>query len=280
MIVESNIKGLFSIQEQRMSKPIRVLVFGTTGTGKTSLCNALTGENQKVSDAAEGVTFESSTYKEVEISDGKSLIITDTVGLNESDKGRVPSKNAVKALIKLLRESEEGYNLLIHVFRLGRITQTEENNYEFFVRTISESKIPAILAVTGCENVDPMSKWKDENGHIFKERGLKYENIICTCFASGGRLESVYKGLRDESYELLIGAIKTYAAKEPIKLYSTYQGFIATVKRAWNWFVGWLGFDNLMFQVNEALIQLLIRIGFTRDEANEFVNQVGVSDKN
>lgn len=37
-----------------MSEPIRVLVFGTTGTGKTSLCNALTGGNEKVSDAAQG----------------------------------------------------------------------------------------------------------------------------------------------------------------------------------------------------------------------------------
>lgn len=262
-----------------MSNPIRVLVFGTTGTGKTSLCNALTGENQKASDAAEGVTFKSYTYQEVEISDGKSLIITDTVGLNESERGSVPSRDAVKALIKLIKESKEGYNLLIHVFRIPRITQTEENNYEFFVRTISESKIPTILAATGCENVDPMSKWKNDNSGAFARKGLDYKDIICTCFASGGRLESVYKDLRDESRQLLLGAIETYAAKEPIQLYSTYQGFIATMKRAWNWLVSWLGFDDLMFQFNEGLIQLLIRIGFTRDEAKEFVSQVGVSDK-
>lgn len=262
-----------------MSNPIRVLVFGTTGTGKTSLCNALTGENEIASDAAEGVTFKSCTYKEVQISDGKSLIITDTIGLNESERGSVPSKDAVKALIKLLKDSKEGYNLLIHVFRIPRITQAEENNYEFFVRTISESKIPTILAATGCENVDPMSKWKNDNSAAFARKGLDYDDIICTCFANGGRLESVYKDLRNESREALLGAIETYATPEPIKLYSTYQGFIAALKRAWNWFANWLGFEELMFQFNEGLIQLLVRIGFTRDEAKEFVSQIGVSDQ-
>ncbi|RKH81782.1 GTP-binding protein, partial [Corallococcus praedator] len=140
-----------------MSQPIRVLVFGTTGTGKTSLCNELTGGNQRVSDAAQGVTFKSYTYKELEISEGKSLIITDTVGLNESARGSVSSRDAVKALIKLLRDSEEGYNLLIQVFRIPRITQAEESNYEFFVKTITQAKIPAILVATGCENLEPMS---------------------------------------------------------------------------------------------------------------------------
>ena len=265
-----------------MSKPIRVLVFGTTGTGKTSLCNALTGEEQKVSNAAQGVTFRSYTYKEVEILGDKSLIITDTVGLNESARGSVPSRDAVKALIKLLKDSQEGYNLLIHVFRIPRITQAEENNYEFFVRTISESKIPTILVATGCENLEPMSKWKNENGDTFARIGLEYEDIICTCFASGGRMASFYDDLRNESCQALLGAIEAYAAPEPVKLYNSMQGFIAVFKRAWNWLAGWLGLDGVMFKLNEGLIQLLIRIGFTKEEATAFVNEVGIppqSDK-
>ncbi|PSB05256.1 GTPase domain-containing protein [Merismopedia glauca] len=259
-----------------MSQTIRVLVFGTTGTGKTSLCNALTGENQKVSNDALGVTFKSYTYEEVEISEGKSLIITDTVGLNESARGSVPSRDAVKALIKLLQDSKEGYNLLIQSFRIPRITQAEENNYEFFVKTISGSKIPTILVASGCENLEPMSKWKEENGNTFERMGLEYKDIICSCFASGGRLASVYDELRDESRQAVIEAIEAYATVEPVKLYTTMESFMILLKRSWNWLAGWLGVDKLMFQLNEPLIQLLIRIGFSREEATLLLGEVGV----
>jgi predicted GTPase len=259
-----------------MSKPIRVLVFGTTGTGKTSLCNALTGENQKVSNDALGVTFKSYTYNEVELSNGKSLIITDTVGLNESARGSVPSRDAVKALIKLLQDSKEGYNLLIQSFRIPRITQAEENNYEFFVKTISGSRIPTILVATGCENLDPMSKWKDKNGSTFERMGLEYKDIVCTCFASGGRLASFYDELRNESHQAVFEAIEAYATAEPVKLYTTLESFISLLKRSWNWFVGWLGVDKLMFQLNEPMIQLLIRIGFSREEATILLSEVGI----
>ena len=107
-------------------------------------------------------------------------------------------------------------------------------------------------------------------------------HIICTCFASGGRMASFYDDLRNESCQALLGAIEAYAAPEPVKLYNSMQGFIAVFKRAWNWLAGWLGLDGVMFKLNEGLIQLLIRIGFTKEEATAFVNEVGIppqSDK-
>ena len=70
---------------------IRVLIFGSTGTGKTSLCNSLTGQKMKATSSARGNTFETHTYQPFEL-DGKRIYVTDTVGLDESDKGTVPAQ--------------------------------------------------------------------------------------------------------------------------------------------------------------------------------------------
>lgn len=256
-----------------MSEPIRVLVFGTTGTGKTSLCNELTGGSEKVSDAAQGVTFKSHTYKPIEFSDQKLLVITDTVGLNESTRGNVPSKDAVKALIKLLKDSKEGYNLLIHVFRQPRITQAEESNYEFFVKMITGSKIPVILAVTGCENIDPMSKWGEENADTFARMGLEYEDVVGTCFAKDGRLATLFDDLRDESRQAVLKSIAVHATEKSILLYDSRNAFFAVLKKAWNWLVGWIGIEPLIFELNKGVIELLVRIGFTREEATILIDE-------
>jgi predicted GTPase len=260
-----------------MSKPIRVLVFGTTGTGKTSLCNALTGKDRPVSNSAKGVTFVSHTYDQVGIDVGKSLIITDTAGLNEAESGTVNPQNAIDELIKLLRNSSEGYNLLIHVFRIPRITKSEETNYKFFVKLIADSKIPTILVATGCENNDPMSKWKKDNAHIFSEMGLHYKDIICTCFASGGRMASIFDELREESSQAVVQAINTYATSEPVKIYSPGEGVFVVFKKAWNWLVDWFGAEKLRFNINEKLIELIMYTGCSREEAKTIARRHGFS---
>lgn len=259
-----------------MSKPIRVLVFGTTGVGKTSVCNALTLEKKDISSSAKGVTFESYTYKEVEIRAGKSLIITDTVGLNEGQRGTVKPEEAANALIKLLKNSGEGYNLLIHVFRIPRITKIEENNYQFFVKIIAESQIPTILVATGCEGEEPMSKWKSENQGTFNHMGMKYEDIICTCFASGGPplLAQVYEVLRNESRQAVLNAIHTYAAPEPVKIYSSENGFIVLVKRSVNWVFNWLGLSQFRFELNKKLVEILIQMGCPKEVAIKLAEQI------
>ena len=72
---------------------LRVLVFGTTGIGKTSLCNALTGRSRPTGNGARGVTAKSHicapfSYK------GAKIQFIDTVGLHESSSGTVPAEDA------------------------------------------------------------------------------------------------------------------------------------------------------------------------------------------
>lgn len=253
-----------------MSQITRVLVFGTTGSGKTSLCNTLTNERdlRAVSNSARGVTFESYTYAPFEANDNY-YVFTDTVGLNENQRGTVPAKEALKLLLSLLRDSAEGYNLLIHVMRIPRITQAEQDNYRFFIETVAEARIPAILVATGCENIEPMSQWAEANTHVFNSAGLHYKEIICTCFAKGGRFAEVFDELRGDSREAVYKAIDTHAAAQPIPIYINDKDFVQKAKRLWNWFCKWAGIEEWRISINEALKELLVRVGFSREEAEE-----------
>lgn len=250
-----------------MNEPIRVLVFGTSGVGKTSLCNIVTGttDPQAVSDAAVGCTFKTHVFSPFTIDD-KLCIFTDTIGLNESDNGKVPAKDALKELIALLKHSKDGYNLLIHVMRIPRITKAEQNNYEFFIKLVADSKIPAILVATGCENVEPMSDWKNNNENIFSTMGLHYKDIICTCFAEDGKRYN-YSDLREESRRVVTEAIMQYSTKETVLIFKTDAAIVRTFKRCWNWLVNNVGFNKLKVGVNKAVQEILMRFGFSEEEA-------------
>lgn len=100
---------------------LKVVVFGSTGAGKTSLCNVLSGHEMPASDSARGVTFQSFEFPPFEYG-GHTVTLTDTVGLNESEKGHIRPIEAVQQLVDLIKRSADGYHLLVHVMRAPRIT--------------------------------------------------------------------------------------------------------------------------------------------------------------
>ena len=117
-------------------------------------------DEAKVGNSARGETFESSAYS-VEI-DGKSYILHDTVGFGEHSSGTVDSARAVGNLYRLVTDlsSSEGVNLLVFVIKCGRLTETMDKNYKLFRRGFCDSKVPIVIVVTGCENVEPtMDTW-------------------------------------------------------------------------------------------------------------------------
>lgn len=240
----------------------RVLVFGSTGTGKTSLCNELTKGNREANSSVRGNTFETYTYPAV-THDGDTYIITDTVGLNETDKGTVSGEKAIEELISLLVEAKEGFNLLIHVFKIPRITNAHEANYDFFVSKMTNNRIPTILVATGCENESPMSAWVDSNRSEFEKDGYDYKEIVATCFAKGGPLEETYAPLRRISTKSVFSSIKSHGLEEAAKLYG--EGgpeFIDIFASIWNAFVDWANLPaKYRKKINESGYDLLIRVG-------------------
>ncbi|MUG91328.1 hypothetical protein F7734_02025 [Scytonema sp. UIC 10036] len=196
-----------------MADPISILVFGTAGVGKTSLCNTLCntliGKEEKVSNQAVEFNTRHHIHKLFDKRDREvEYHLIDTVGLNAAGNG-ISSEEAFDQFIELLTNSE-GYSLLIHVFRIPRIAQVEQ-----YFKLVANSPIPTVLVATGCEAIEPMSKWKTDNFHIFEKFG--YKDLVCTCFAKSKRpeLESIYTPLREESRSAVLEAISTYA-KKPI----------------------------------------------------------------
>lgn len=259
-----------------MKSEFRVLIFGSTGTGKTSLCNALTGQSMTANSSGRGNTFETHTYAPI-VNDGNSIIFTDTVGLDESDTGTVPAADAALQLIELIKASEAGYSLLIHVFRAPRRTKNHDENYKFFVEQLTQKRIPVILVATGCENEEPMSRWSQDNFDVFSSKGCDYKAVVATCFATGGRLESVYAPLREVSREAVLEAILMHSLPEPQKFYGadTGQSIDDVLSRAWNWFVDWVKLGKkYRIRANESAYDLLIRLGVPRPMADAAIEHV------
>jgi GTPase Era involved in 16S rRNA processing len=244
-----------------------VLVFGASNAGKTSMINELTGLAYDVNNSARGCTFDTVQVPPME-KDGIRYHFLDTAGLNETDKGTVKSKDAVKNIIKLLKHSRTGINLLVYVIRIGTITQAEKDNYNMFCNIITDHKIPVICVITGCENEEPMSRWVTSNKRFFEENDMMFSDMIATCFAKGGRFEIGYKPLREESAKNVWKAIITHSTRTPVDFVSQSGGFSNLLRKVWNWFCTWSGHDAWKW-INEHIRDMLIRLGFQSNEAND-----------
>lgn len=259
---------------QSPSRRIRVLVFGATGIGKTSLCNALARRSRPIDSGAKGVTAKSHLYPAFRAGDF-DVELVDTVGLHESAHGTVPADKAAVALVELLEKARDGFSLLVQVARASRITKEHDDDFTFFVQKMTEGRIPAILAVTGCENEEPMDAWVDRNGDAFERFG--YREVIACCFASGGPMETHYAPLRARSREALLESILRHSLREPARLYGpgTESTFDKTLTRVWNEFVALAGLpEKYRKQVNETAYGLLRRVGVPEEIAEMAIKHI------
>lgn len=253
---------------------LRVLVFGSTGTGKTSLCNTLTGKARPTDNGAKGITAKSHLYPPFDLN-GRKVEVVDTVGLHESSHGTVPAEQAVIELVELLKKAKDGFSLLVHVTRASRITQEHDEDYTFFVEKMTQNQIPVILAVTGCENEQPMQAWAERNQDAFKR--FDYQEIVSCCFATGGPMEAHFQPLRMLSREMLLKAIEAHGTQDPVKIYGegTSSSFNEALTRIWNEFVSLAGLpEKYRRQVNESAYQLMKRLGVPKTIADAAIKHI------
>jgi predicted GTPase len=252
----------------------RVLVFGTTGVGKTSLCNELTGQNKEVSSSAQGTTFETYTYEPFSIH-GHTFYITDTVGLNGSELDELSAKKSAEQLANLLEQSPEGFNVLIHVNGRKR-DSLHDKNYEFFVKDLTKNKIPTLLVATGCENEQPMSAWAERN-EAFLKQGCSYKEVIATCFVKGGipDLERIYEPLRIESTEQLFSAILRNALLQPQHIDIS----VNSLTELWTAFVELIGAPKFLRATIKGGAYILITRLISEEVAKRATEKDGVVDK-
>ncbi len=253
---------------------LRVLIFGSTGTGKTSLCNTLTGKARPTDNGAKGITAKSHLYLPFNLN-GRKVEVIDTVGLHESNHGTVPAEQAIIEIVEILKNARDGFSLLIHVTRASRITQEHDEDYTFFVDKMTQNQIPVILAVTGCENEQPMQAWVERNRSAFSR--FNYQEIVSCCFAEGGPMEAHFQPLRVQSREMLLKAIEKHGTHTPVKIYGegTPSTFNEALTRIWNEFVSLTGLpEKYRRKVNESAYQLMKRLGVPQAIADVAIKHI------
>lgn len=250
------------------SNVIRVLIFGATGVGKTSLCNTLANRNRPTNNGPLGVTEKTHIYPNF-LHRNQYIQIIDTAGLHESNSGTVPADIAIQQIIDLLQKSKDGFNILLHVARASRITKQQEEDHDFFVNRLAGGKVPALLILTGCENEEPMSSWPEVNGAAFET--FKYKKLIASCFATGGKFEAQYAPLRDLSRTATLDAIVKYCLADSYLLYGGSSGRTKreAIFNLWNEFIDWANLPkDLRKKTNETAYELLVRLGVSKKIAD------------
>lgn len=199
-----------------MSFKRRIVVFGSSNVGKTSMLNALTNSSNEISNAAIGTTFQTVKFPLHE-RNGVLYEFLDTAGLNETINGLVTPNDACDKILDLITECTEGFHLLILVVRIGTILQADKANYDMFVTELTNKQIPVLCVITGCENVEPeMMTYVKNNSIHFLNNGMFFNRIMATCFAQGGRLEDSYRPLRENSTNEVWTAIEKETSCQPI----------------------------------------------------------------
>ena len=241
-----------------------VVVFGGAGAGKTSMLNALTGEEHLTSNTAIGCTFETTLYKPT-LRNGIQYKFIDTLALEEASGGTMSNERARSVLVQLLVNLKNGLNLLIFVRRSGRILVAEKNNY-MFVDAITQHKVPTICVMTGCEAQSNMSKCAKDEEEVFANQGMKFAKIVPVCFAKGGRLEEHYRELRTTSTEEVWKAIEVHASTTPVKFINvTTPGVLGALKRKWNRFYDLMNMPSLKANAHRDICYMLELMG-VKDE--------------
>ncbi|KIL67997.1 hypothetical protein M378DRAFT_9229 [Amanita muscaria Koide BX008] len=189
--------------------PPNVIIFGTTGAGKSSIVNLLAGDDvAETSSTPDGCTFKSNAFP-VSI-DGVMFNFHDTAGLEEEGKTvTINKQQAIVQLYKLLRSLSDGVSLLIFCVRGPRITWN------------SCRRVPILLAITGLEDEDDMDAWWEKHQTSFTTN-LIYPNSVACITATKGKKRRDGSHKNDveyaESQEKMKKAIQYLYRREPWKV--------------------------------------------------------------
>ena len=159
-----------------MSSSLNIVLFGQTGSGKSSVVNLIAGsEIAEVSNRADGCTmsFKPHTFTV----NGRTFHIWDTVGLDEPDM----ELRAIEGACDLIHQltSQGGVDLLLFCIRAPRITATSQANYRLFHEVLCRSSVPIALVITHLEQEDDMEKWWERNKKQLEKFGLKAAGHAC-----------------------------------------------------------------------------------------------------
>jgi GTPase SAR1 family protein len=196
----------------------KVLIFGKTNVGKTSLCNLLLGCKEETSASAMDCTFETK-YLIGSDPSGNNYVFWDTCGLNELSGGKGDKKKAILQLIELIKSLKDGLSLILYVRKAEALTELDQKNLEL-ITVFTEDKIPVLIVNTNADNEKNVMNWWDRNVDIFK----KNENLVfadgvsvCVGHADDEDLDKILEKKRIESKQILWDAFSKIKLDSPKK---------------------------------------------------------------
>ena len=194
-----------------------VVIFGETGTGKSSLINMIAGRDiAPISNGALGCTFENVGHN-VTI-DGLPITLWDTAGLNEGERGVVPAHKAPQNLLDLVYNLKDGISLLVYCIRGTRFRDILVTNYELFFNLLCQEQVSIVVVVTGLEHQEPMDSWWEENKSEFDRRRMKFWGHACVTTTKGKWSHSGgyrYEEEYTESVEVVRKLVKDHLMPAP-----------------------------------------------------------------
>ena len=159
---------------------LNVILFGETGSGKSSVINLLAGkEVARTSPDIDGCTKVYQPYPLVV--NGVSYTVWDTVGLDEPMVGNTGYLRSIEQVCKLVRDLTKagGVDLLLFCHRQGRITTITQKNYALLYEAACRESVPIAVVITHLEQEERMEDWWDQNAEIFDQRGVKFCGHAC-----------------------------------------------------------------------------------------------------
>lgn len=244
--------------------PRNIIVFGSSQTGKTSLCNLLTGEGHITGNGVVGVpAFHLDVYRELIISHTPFRLV-DTCGLNEPEYGA--SVNPEDALIKLLDMMDafpDGLGLVIMVKPVGTVSPVEQSNYA--IMNAIFPRIPKALVLSKADtcNDNWLQKNKDyytKNHEEFKFNDVTYS--INPYFEDDKDLNEAFAMKRSLTKERIL----KFIFENSIHNTTPYgvEGFFGNFVNGWNAFAIGLGRVDWIFNEDfESLTASFERMGIS-----------------
>ena len=181
--------------------------FGKTNSGKSSLINALAGQDVSIVSPEPGTTTDP-VYKAIEIAPVGPCLLIDTAGLeDETTLGSIREERTAKALaesdvVVLVFEPDSSSDIEIFIKILSEkkddkvsvipvITKTDSSDSE----AIDELKEKIAADIGGL--LDSMVNVSSQIGDSIDEAGMPYENIICVSSRTGDGIDDLRKAIID-----------------------------------------------------------------------------------